>query len=206
MARKPLLHYLRRIHLYLALFCMPWFVMYGVSSLAFTHPEWFEAVPNLYNTQGGEWTQQGEWPCDVTIPEEGDIPYDVATALVQAAGIDAGAYGAYRSGPRQVDVYVPKFWTMERLSYRIDDQRIAHYRRAPTVGNILTSMHARAGYQHNSVLNDAWAVMVDVTMIGFLLWVATGLVIWWTLPGLRGWGWAGLGAGVFAFVLFMLLL
>ena len=38
---------LRRTHIYLALFLLPWFGMYGISSLPFSHPEWF--MPTLYD-------------------------------------------------------------------------------------------------------------------------------------------------------------
>ena len=31
----------RRLHLYLALFFLPWFLVYGLSSAVFSHPAWF---------------------------------------------------------------------------------------------------------------------------------------------------------------------
>ena len=56
------------------------------------------------------------------------------------------------------------------------------------------------------LLNDAWALMVDLVSIGFLLWVATGLYIGRQLPGMCAWGAVGLLAGLLSFAGFLLLL
>jgi hypothetical protein len=203
---KPFSHQVRRLHLYLALFCLPWFIMYGITSVAFSHPGWFEAPRGLYDTSSGNWTEEGSWPCTVVVPAAGEIPREVTAALVEVAGIQAEAYGAFRSGERQVEVYFPSFWETRRLTYRIEEQRLSLYSRETLPRQVLTEMHARAGFHHDSLLNDAWAVMVDLVCIGFLLWVVTGLYMWWTLPGLRGWGAFGLGAGILSFTLFLFLL
>ncbi len=204
---KNFLHFTRRTHLYLALFCLPWFFMYGVSSIAFSHPEWFEREDNLWDTSLPGWTEEGTWPCTVEVPASGKLPPELATALVQLAGIDAKAYGAYRSGPGKVDVYFPSFWKTQRLTYRIEEQRLSlHSRSQKALQNTLTTMHARAGFQHESFWDDFWAVMVDVVMIAFLLWVASGIYIWWKLPALRVWGLVTLIGGFAAFIGFMVLL
>lgn len=201
---KTLLHVTRRIHLYLALFCLPWFIMYGVTSIAFSHPEWFTPDSNLYDTSLEGWTEEGVWPCTVAVPAEGQLPRELATELVHIAGIDSGAYGAYRSGPGKVDVYFPSFWETRRLTYRIEEQRLSLHSRPKVMQHALTGMHARAGYQHEGFWNDAWAVMVDVVMIAFLFWVASGIYIWWKLPALRYWGLVTLIGGFAAFIGFLL--
>ena len=35
----------RRTHLYLALLLLPWFLVYGVSSVSFSHPDWLGKSP-----------------------------------------------------------------------------------------------------------------------------------------------------------------
>ena len=192
-------HLVRRTHLYLALFCLPWFVMYGITSVAFTHPSWFD-------TEGRPWVEDNSWPCTLDAPEGNDIPRGFGAELIKIAGIDAGAFGAYRSGPQSIDVYFPSFWETKRLSYDIEAQRLKLFVRESIPQHKLTGMHARAGYQHDGFWNFAWAVMVDVVAIGFLLWVITGIYIWWQLPGMRGWGLVGLGAGLLAFVAFFFVL
>jgi hypothetical protein len=203
---KPFSHQVRRTHLYLALFCLPWFVMYGVTSIAFSHPGWFETGADLYNTSGDAWTEEGAWPCTLVVPEAGEVPREVAAQLLQIAGLEEDAYGAYRSGEDRVEVYIASFWKTRRLTYRTDEQRLLLFSRKSIPQQILTGFHARAGYQHDGFLNDAWAFMVDLVCIGFLLWVASGVYIWWQLPKMRGWGAAGLLAGFLSFAAFLLLL
>lgn len=203
---KPFPHLVRRLHVYLALFCLPWFVMYGLSSLAFSHPDLFETGADLYNTAGDAWTEEGSWPCTLAVPEAGPIPRDVAAELLQIAGLREDAFGAYRANEHQIDVYIVAFWQTRRLSYRLEEQRLTLYRRKQVPQQILTGMHARAGYQHDGLLNDAWAVMVDLVCVGFLLWVLTGLYIWWQITRLRWWGAAGLLAGLVSFASLLLLL
>ena len=43
-------HFNRRLHLYLGLCLLPWFLMYGASSIPFAHGQFFEArnIPELY--------------------------------------------------------------------------------------------------------------------------------------------------------------
>jgi hypothetical protein len=36
-----------------------------------------------------------------------------------------------------------------------------------------------------------------------LLWVVSGIYMWWSLPRLRGWGWLAFLGGVGSYALFM---
>lgn len=202
---KPFSHVVRRTHLYLTLFCLPWIVMYGVTSLGFSHPDWFDPGPNQYNSGGEGWVEEGSWPCTTEIPE-GPVPREVAAELLAVAGVDADAFGAWRPNDRHVNVEIMSFWTIRRAHYRMDERRLILYSRKAYPRQILTSMHVRAGYQHDGVLNLAWAVLVDLVAIGFVLWVVTGIYIWWQLPKMRRWGALALGAGVLSFVALLLLL
>ena len=67
-------------------------------------------------------------------------------------------------------------------------------------------MHARGGFQQEGFLHDAWAVVVDIICIAFLIWIASGICMWWLLPTCRTWGTVALGGGIISFVLFLLLL
>src|SRR5215207_1607931 len=43
--RKRVMHVVRRTHLYLGLFLLPWAVLYGVSGFLFNHPTAFADAP-----------------------------------------------------------------------------------------------------------------------------------------------------------------
>ncbi len=66
-----------------------------------------------------------------------------------------------------------------------------------------TRLHARGGFHHDGALNDVWAVIVDLVCLGFIVWAATGLYMWWNQPRLRRWGLVALVAGFTTFLGFM---
>jgi hypothetical protein len=194
---------LRRLHLYVALTCLPWFVMYSITAIAFNHGEWFNAPNDLYNLSGPTWTTEQSWPCSVDVPAEGDVPREVAAQILEVAGIQADAFHAFRLGGRQVYVNISDFWATRRLAYDPDKQELSLYSRQPVTATTMTLMHSRAGYRHDSLLNDLWAFMVDATVIGILVWIATGLYMWWQQRSLRKLGGMALAAGVLTFVAFL---
>ena len=64
-------------------------------------------------------------------------------------------------------------------------------------------MHARGGFEQEGILPLSWSVVVDLMCVGMILWVASGLYMWWGLPGHRGWGWLAILAGAATFILFI---
>jgi uncharacterized RDD family membrane protein YckC len=78
----------------------------------------------------------------------------------------------------------------------VEDRRFAW-------NEFLTGMHARGGFHQDGFWQDAWAVVVDIVCFAFLVWVATGLIMWWGIPSHRGWGWVAIGGGLLAFAVFM---
>ncbi len=80
----------------------------------------------------------------------------------------------------------------------------AHWlRRLLRWDNFLTGLHARGGFRQDGALNLIWAAIVDLVCLGFIIWVATGLYMWWNQPRLRRWGLMALVAGFTTFLGFM---
>ena len=67
-------------------------------------------------------------------------------------------------------------------------------------------MHARGGFEQDTLLDDAWGVTVDMVCVAIMLWIATGLYMWWHQPGTRGWGWIALAGGTSMFAIFLMTL
>jgi predicted permease len=63
-------------------------------------------------------------------------------------------------------------------------------------------MHGRGGFEQEGLLDRSWSVIVDVVCLAIVIWIASGLYMWWGLPGSRNWGWIAIVAGVVAFVFF----
>ena len=193
----------RRVHLYLGMFCLPWFIMYGISSLAFNHNTWLN---NGSGQAGGDWEEVQSWPCHVEVPATGEIPKEATREMIRIAGLDTNAFGAYRAGENKINIYMPNFREMKQLTYWTAEERLELKERKKFMQQFLGGLHARGGYQHDSFLDDLWAFIVDVVCIAFLLWVVSGMIMWWRVRAMRGWGALALIAGFLSFAGFMLFL
>lgn len=190
----------RRLHLYLAMFLLPWFFVYGLSSAPFSHPDYFEK-----RFSGRPmWTTRFDRPYEIAIPPNGDLER-VGAQILRDAGLE-GAHGVYRPNPREVHVFWHTFWKSARLIYYPEQKRLLAEDRRFRWDHFLTGMHARGGFEQSGFLNDAWAVLVDVVQIGILLWIASGLYMWWKIPHTRRWGWLALSGGMVLFVVFLMTL
>jgi hypothetical protein len=206
-------HLNRRLHLYLSLALLPWVLMYGISSYFFAHPDlgrdWYGDKMN--------WTPRTAaadlLPEAIAIPAPGAGQEDMRTfakAVLAAAGLsdvfDRASFGAYRTGPKQITVFVYRFLGQMQLKVDTETRRFAVEDKQFRWDHFFTGMHARGGFEQDGPWQWAWAVVVDLASIGFLLWVATGLYMWWTLAArtARAWGWVALLAGVLSFGVFLL--
>ena len=61
----------------------------------------------------------------------------------------------------------------------------------------------RGGFEQEGFLEKAWGVAVDLSCVGMLLWIVSGIYMWWSLPGLRAWGWLAFLGGIGSYALFM---
>lgn len=96
-------------------------------------------------------------------------------------------------------MYVFDFWRQQHLIFYPSRKMLALENKRFRWDHFLTGLHARGGFEQDGFANTAWGVIVDLASVGFLVWVATGLVMWWQQPGHRRWGWVALGAGGVAF-------
>ena len=180
---------IRRIHLYLGMFLIPWMIAFGISSLPLNHTSWNRPVT---------WTLIEDHEYHLDVPPEAGLR-DVGRRMLADAGLSGGVYVS-RPNPGRIAVNHPTFREVERLTYDIERQRLTIERRSNLLPQFLGTMHTRAGYDLDSPGNIFWAAMVDVLCAGLMLWIASGLVMWWQLRGSRRWGWLALlgGAACFA--------
>lgn len=194
-------HVNRRTHLYLALALLPWFLLYGVSSIPFAHAEYFNG--RAARTGEPAWTLRYERQVDE--PPPGDDPASLrrfGKRLLDDGGIQATSYGAYRQSPTQINIYAYSFWHSTRLLYFADRQVVRAEDQRFRWDFFLTGMHSLGGFEQEPLLVDSWSVVVDLVQVGILLWIASGLVMWWELRGHRRWGLLVLLAGLGSFLAF----
>mgnify|MGYP001410586699 CR=1 FL=1 len=195
-------HFIRRLHVYLGMGLMPWVLVYGVSSVVFSHhrqfDEWFASGPY--------WEEILRQSYDRPVPDEADLR-QLAVAILTDLNLPTdGAVGTHKPHPRRLNVYRYDFWSNLRVSYHLDEKRVVAESHPFRWDHFLTGLHARGGYQQESFLHDAWAFVVDLVCVAFLLWIASGIYMWWLLPQTRRWGSFALGAGILSFAAFALTL
>lgn len=202
--------FLRRLHLYLGLALLPWFFLYGFSSIPFAHPE---ATGRLLADGKPDWTLRSEQPYSAPVPDTEQLD-TLGAQMMRDAKVSPAAFGTYRHPDGRVEVYRYTFRDATRLIYYPDEQRLTVEDRRFRWDYFLTGFHGRGGFEHEGFLLDLWGVMVDVVVAAMLLWVLSGLVMWWKLPGgapvevagRRAWGWVALLSGVASFAAFLVLL
>lgn len=181
-------HFVRRAHLYSGLFLLPWVIMFGVSTIPINHQ----------SPEPANWTRISEHPFDAAVPTAEDNLRPLGREMMNAAGLEGG-YWVYRVNPRQVQAGHPDFLTPVRMNYFPDEKRLLVERRSFSLRPFLSGMHTRGGYDMGGLWDSVWAVFVDAVCVGLILWIASGIYMWWGLPSTRRWGWVALGAGAVCF-------
>ena len=183
-------HAVRRTHLYMGLFLLPWVVMFGVSSIPLNH---------ISTNDPPAWARVAEQNFDDEVPAAGADLRPFGRRMMEAAGVDGG-YFVNRVNPRQVNVNHPSFLRPLRIIYNADQKRLITERRELALRSFISGLHTRGGYDLDGLWDSVWAVFVDVVSVALLLWIASGVYMWWHLPATRTWGWLALAGGAACFV------
>jgi len=181
-------HFVRRAHLYAGLFLLPWVIMFGVSTIPINH-----AAP-----EPADWTRIGEHVFDEPVPASADNLRPLGRQMMTTAGLEGG-YWIYRVSPQQVQVGHPDFLAPVRLNYFTEENRLVVERRPFSLRTFLSGLHTRGGYDMDGFWDSVWAVFVDIVCVALILWIASGIYMWWGLPSTRRWGWIAIGTGVVCF-------
>jgi hypothetical protein len=188
----------RRVHLYLGLALAPWLLMYGVSSFIVIHQTWFKMARER------KWDLLFEKPYSRPLKSQGvnnepDLRTE-AQAILKDCDME-GAFWVDKPKPDVIHIDRFNFWNSTSLTYSIKDQKLKAERMRMRLRETIVRLHFRGGYHQNGFWNTFWGLVVDIACIGIIIWVASGLVMWWRLRFLRTWGAVAIAAGIFSFVL-----
>ena len=193
----------RRVHLYLGLALLPWFLMYAISSIPIAHTPFFEARDAAKKLP--MWTLRMDRTIDVHVPSPDADAAELRSfgrSMLAAAGIEGTSFGVYRQSDSQINVYSYSFWRSTQVKYFAPEKRFTVEDRRFRWDQFLTGMHARGGFDDERILTRSWSVVVDLVCVAMLLWIGSGLYMWWGLPGHRRWGWLAIAAGTATFAMF----
>lgn len=183
----------RRTHLYLGLFLMPWLLMYGISSFIIIHQSWFGADKQR------AWEPLFEKEYRHPVPDHGDLR-PVAQEILKDCNLE-GAFWATKPSPDTLQINRYSFWGSTRLTYLIREQKLKAERQRVRPSQAIVRMHFRGGFGQPTFADKFWGLLVDLACVGIILWVTSGLIMWWRLPRLRAWGAIAVGGGLLSFLL-----
>ena len=191
-------HANRRLHQYLALSLLPWFFIYGFSSIYISHGR---AIQKAFPSDVPVWSTRAERSIDYDIPVDGDL-----RTLGKEILADHDLSGPFFIGQRGFgfQIYRVTFRHHVRITYRKESKSLKVEDRRFGWREFFGTLHTRGGFQKGEFFHNTWSVIVDIVCLSIVLWIASGTVMWWQLPALRRWGFAVLASGFISFFLFML--
>ncbi|MDP6040645.1 MAG: hypothetical protein QGG64_19010 [Candidatus Latescibacteria bacterium] len=190
----------RRFHLYLALTLLPWLLMYGISSIQLAHRGFLDG---FYDDGTPPWTVLSDRPYNRPVPKgiSDEALRLLCTQIVEDLEVEVTSrLGFHRPNTDRLLIYIYDFWTNYRVIYDIKNRQAKVERKRFRWDHFLGGLHARGGFEQDSFLNHLWAVMIDLVSAGFILWVASGLYMWWQLKQTRRWGVIAFVGGLVSFL------
>ena len=187
----------RRTHLYLGMLLMPWVVIYSLSTVLFNHHGWFEK-----SRAEPAWLPLWEKDYARDVPPGGDEALRETARQILADNGLAGAFFVQRQGSK-LNLHLPNFWQPTRLTYDVGAKRLTAEKKNFAWVEVFTRLHFRTGYGQAGFLNNLWAFIVDVFCVTLLIWIGTGLYLWWKLVPTRMWGFITIAAGAVSILLLL---
>ena len=184
--------------MYLGLFFFPWMAMYALSTLVMNHRAYFV---ERYGPGPVPFETERTTTYDGSFPSDADLK-TISTQILDSLGLD-GAHNVARRKDGTIVINRNDLVTPRRLTYSPVERTLVIERMAHRPNALLERFHRRRGYATGYATDTAWAVSVDAAIAAMVIWVLSGLWMWWEMTVTRLAGLAALaaGAGAFAFYL-----
>jgi len=193
---------MRQVHLYLALFLMPWMVMYGLSAIVMNHMDFFR---RYYGGNLVRYEKEKELTHAGPPGSHADAKA-IARQVLNDLHLD-GAHGVQvRRGSRQIIIFRNDPIWPQRITFLPEEHKLVIERQVFRLPLFLRRLHVRHGYGRGYLADDAWALSVDLVVLAILFWGVSGLWIWWGLRRMRRWGLVFGLTGACLFLAFLLLI
>ena len=191
----------KRVHLYLGLFLIAFFLKYAVSSVLFAH----NFGLNDFYKDKPQWTTRFERTYERPVPEDADLRL-LAAQIIEDVGLKKRSISVFRVKKERLNINTYGFFSRTRLSYFIDQKRILAEDKIFRWDHFIHKFHWIGGYAQDRFIADLWAFMIDLTCVAIIIWTLSGIYIWWKIQETRRWGTVALGGGVISFLIFVFIL
>ncbi|MBI1177284.1 hypothetical protein GC207_07580 [bacterium] len=192
--------YVRRIHMYLALFLTPWILMYALSSLVFNH---LGTIRGWYGGNLNQFQKVDEIEYKDAFSDDAK-PEDMAKQILLDLNLDGAHFVPANSTADHLVITRQSPFVMKRITYQRTLGKLIVERQEANLPSILVRMHTRHGYEQDYASMTFWGLGVELTVLAMLFWIASGLWLWWEIKPARKYGAAFMlvGLGLFAVMLF----
>jgi hypothetical protein len=188
----------RRAHLYMGLFFMPWLMMYGVSSFIVIHQSWFGAGKT--NASEPLFEKTYDRPVNMQGANNGPELRATAQEILKEYNLE-GAFWVDKPNADTLHIERFSFRGSTSLTYSTKDQKLTAKHKRMRLPQVAMRMHFRGGYEQPTFWDRFWGLLVDLACVGIILWVVSGLIMWWRLARMKFWGAVALGGGIVSFLL-----
>ena len=185
----------RRTHLYLGLALLPWLLMYGVSSWIIIHQK-IEPLPKQPVSE-----KTYDKPVNLSVLNNANNTPELRAAAQQLLKDLDMEGGFWVDKPNADTLHIDRFSFRGNtsLTYSAKKQTVKIEHQPMRVPQVIQRLHFRGGFHQPDFGNNAWGVFVDSACIAILIWVISGVIMWWQLPKLRRWGAVALVGGIISF-------
>ena len=173
--------------MYVALFLTPWMTMYALSTFFFNH---FQHFDRMYGGHLERVEKEREMVYSRTFAADA-TPRAIGEQILRDLNL-AGGFQAKRTQEEDEPekIVVDRFDPLaERtITYLPAEKKLLIEKHVFRTPGFLTRLHSRVGYGSKYKANQVWAVGVDLSIFGTILWVFSGFWLWWELRVTRRWG------------------
>lgn len=184
--------------MYVALFLSPWLLMYALSTLVMNHREIFVAKygrgPVPFKVER-ELAYAGSFAPDAA-------PKDIGRQILVSLDLD-GAYGVNRRPDGTIIINRNDLVSPRRITYTPASQKLVVEKMEPRANAFLERFHRRRGFATGYALDTVWAVTVDALIAALVVWVLSGIWMWWEMKATRKFGAVAALGGVAVFAVFL---
>lgn len=157
--------WLRNIHLFLGLFFCTFILMFGLSSVRFSHRDWFPA-------------QTIESTTSVAAPANASwAPRTLARELMDSHGL-SGAIQNIHDTDEGFGFEMFRIGTAHEIRYNRASREVQIITRTQPFMAMLNNMHTTFGMEHGYGLSDFWGFLMFLTTIGLFLLAVSGIYLW----------------------------
>jgi hypothetical protein len=163
---------LRDTHLLLGLFLFVFVMMFGVSSLEFSHRSWFGSEPTDSTSTV------------VVDPGRTSTPRELARHLMEEQGYGGGLHDI-RAAEGQILFNISRIGTVHDVRYTRGAREAQVRTRVFPFMSMMTWMHGTFGMHHEYAPHNVWGALMFLTSVGLLVLGGTGLYLWFKLRAER---------------------